>query len=118
MRDPVLAVIALCAVSALSSTTAAQTAAPLKCNIGPIAKTYGATQWQVYSCNDQRTVVILSAPGNPAAPFYFMFSPGKDGYRLQGEGTGSKDATAAAYKELQALSAADIVALIEQTKAR
>jgi hypothetical protein len=46
-------------------------------------------------------------------PFYFMFSRHKDG-----EGTGSKDATKAAFEQLKALSEPDIAALIEQTKPR
>jgi hypothetical protein len=60
--------------------------------------------------------VIVAAPNNPASPFYFTFSPGANGYQLGGEGTGSKDATAAAFNELRVLSTAAIVALIEQTK--
>jgi len=89
---------------------------PLNCGIGPIAKVYGKTQWLVYSCDDDRTVVILAAPGNPAMPFYFMFSPQESGYRLTGEGTGRGDATRAAFDELEALSERQILALIEQTK--
>ena len=89
----------------------------LKCDIGPVTKIYGKTQWLVYSCSDERTVVIVSAPGNPAMPFYFTFYPQGNGYQLSGEGTGRKDATSAAFDELKALSEQDIAALIEQTKA-
>ena len=46
-----------------------------ECNIGPVTKTYGQAQWLVYSCNDDKTLVIVSAPGNPATPFYFTFLP-------------------------------------------
>ncbi len=95
---------------------AISTPRPLTCDTGPVDKTYGKTRWLVYSCDDDRTVVIVSAPGNPATPFYFMFSPHENGYRLSGEGTGRKDATDAAFDELKALSARDIAALIEQTK--
>ncbi len=91
---------------------------PLKCDTGPVSKTYGKTQWLVYSRNDDRTVVIVSAPGNPATPFYFVFYPRENGYWLSGEGTGRKDATGAAFDELNALSEPDIAALIEQTKAQ
>lgn len=92
---------------------------PLKCDTGPLNKTYGKTEWVVYSCADNRTVVIHSASGNPAMPFYFMFFPKEKegGYKLYGEGTGRKEATAAAYEELKVLSASDIAALIQQTKA-
>jgi len=95
---------------------AISTPRPLTCDTGPVEKTYGKTRWLVYSCDDHRTVVIVSAPGNPATPFYFMFSPHENGYRLSGEGTGRKDATDAAFDELKALSERDIAALIEQTK--
>src|SRR5262249_32295951 len=90
----------------------------LNCDIGPATKTYGKTQWLVYSCSDARTVVIVSAPGNPAMPFSFAFYPKRNGYQLSGEGTGRKDATDAAFEELRVLSEQDISALIEQTKAQ
>jgi len=88
----------------------------LKCDIGPITKTYGAAKWLVYSCDDNRSLVIVSTPGNPAAPFIFMLHPAANGYQLHGEGTGSKDASAAALKELNALTEHDIVALVLETK--
>lgn len=90
----------------------------LKCDVGPVNKEYGKTQWLVYSCNDQRSVVFVSAPGNPAMPFYFMLSPSNSGYQLRGEGTGRKEATAAAFGAIQALSDKDIAILIAETKKR
>jgi hypothetical protein len=106
----------------MSSATFGQESAPqpqpLKCNIGPVARTYGMTPWLVYSCDDDRSVVIISAPGNPAMPFYFMFSPSGDGYKLYGEGTGRKEATAAAFAELEDYTQQDIAALIKLTKPR
>lgn len=87
----------------------------LKCDIGPVKKTYGMTQWLVYSCDDRRSIVVVSAPGNPAMPFFFTLSPTGDGYRLHGEGTGRKEATSAAFEELEALSEEDIITLVEQT---
>jgi hypothetical protein len=95
-----------------------QTPQALKCDVGPITKTFAETQWLVYSCDDNRSVVIVTATGNPAMPFYFLFSPGEGGYRLSGEGTGRKDVTAAAFEELKAYSEPDIAALIQQTRSR
>ena len=54
--------------------------------------------------------------GNPAMPFYFIFAAGDNGYHLMGEGTGNKEATAAAFKELEALTAQDISLLIDLTR--
>lgn len=113
MKSTILALILL-----ISQTLAIADDKALKCETGPIAKTYGKTSWVVYSCLDNRTVVIHSASGSPAMPFYFIFFPDKDkgGYRLYGEGAGKKEATAAAYEELKTLSDQEIAALITETK--
>lgn len=100
---------------ALVSTIHAQ-APTLQCNIGPVRKVFGGVSWLVYSCDDTKSVVVVSARGSPASPFYFMFSPEGGHYHLRGEGTGSRAATDAALKELQALSSRDIENLILETK--
>lgn len=115
-RVALISVVLWTALTPLPILAAGEAPLPLKCETGPVARTYGKSLWLVYSCDDQRTVVIVSAPGSPAAPFYFMFSPSGGGYRLRGEGTGRKDATSAAFADLEALSGQDIAALIEQTK--
>lgn len=91
------------------------------CDVGPLTKTYGKTQWLVYSCNNDKAegkamLVVVSAPGNPAMPFYFLFSIKDGGYHLYGEGTGDKKVTDAAFSELQQLSEAEITKLIWQTR--
>lgn len=90
-------------------------AAPLQCDIGPITKVFGSVPWLLYSCDDGKSLVVVSAPGSPAAPFYFFFSPEGRGYHLRGEGTGSKPLTDAAYMELEVLSNKDITDLVGQT---
>jgi hypothetical protein len=99
----------------LVSTTIA-TSEPLQCDVGPVNKTFAAVKWLVYSCRDNKSVVIVSAPGNPAAPFYFMFTPEGSGYKLVGEGAGAKDITDRALAELKALRVADVEALIHETQ--
>ena len=92
---------------------------PLKCEAGPVTRTFGGTPWLIYGCQDGQSLAIVSAPGNPAMPFYFFFSPSNNGHRLVGEGTGSKQASAAALTELNALSAADVIALgVEARRAK
>lgn len=90
--------------------------APLKCEVGPIEKTYGKTQWLVYGCDDARSVVIVAAPLSPARPFVFRFLAQKNGYLLQSKGTGDKDYTTAAFGELKGMSMDDIEALVKLTK--
>ena len=90
---------------------------PLTCNRGPITKSFGKSDWLTYSCNDGKTVVLVSAPGSPAMPFYFTVFPQGDVYHVTGEGTGPKSATDPAYVELSKLSASDIQAIIKGTLA-
>ena len=89
---------------------------PGKCDVGPLHKTYGKVHWLVYSCTTDKNVVIVSAPGSPAMPFVFCFCMAEGSYRLYGEGTGNKELTDAAFKDLQQFTAQDIAGLILQTK--
>ena len=88
-----------------------QPTSSLNCKVGPIEKIYGGTNWLVYGCDDRASIVIVTTPGNPAAPFYFFFNRQSDGYHLHGEGSGDKRLTDLAYKDLAALSQTDIAAL-------
>jgi hypothetical protein len=115
MRRLAQILIASLAMGLAGASATAQTP-QLKCDVGPVTKTYGKTPWLVYSCGDGRSVVFVAGPGNPGAPFYFIMHPDAQGYRLEGEGTGSKTITDAAYADLSTLTERDIAALIEQTK--
>jgi len=88
--------------------------APLECNVGPIQKSYGGNTWDVYACSDKKNIVVVSAPGNPAMPFYFTIFIKNGGYVLNGEGTGTKSATKSAYEELSKLTAEEIQSIISQ----
>lgn len=110
-------------ISALLALPAAaqqpsSTSRSLECDTGPVNKTYGGTQWQVFSCSDDLSVLIVAAAGNPSYPFYFMLYPYENRYQMHGRGTGRKDATSAAFDELKALGEPDIKRLIELTKAQ
>ena len=87
----------------------------MQCNIGPLKKIYGNTNWLVYSCSDKKTLVIATDTGNPAMPFYFMWYM-KDGkYNLHGEGTGNKKYTKAAFEQIKLLSKKKIEEIITKT---
>lgn len=88
----------------------------MACEIGPVQKTFGGGPWLVYSCADGRSAVILADKGNPASPFYFMFSVKPDDIDLVGEGTGNKVHTSAAFEDLKKLTPADIESLVLETK--
>ena len=113
-----LAAIAFVSALGCASAAAQEAVAPrLDCEIGPVQKTFGSAPWLVFACSDDKSLVIVSAPGNAGNPFFFkMFI--KDGQRhVVGEGAGSKKVTAAAYDELVKLSEADVAALISAANA-
>lgn len=75
--------------------------AELSCDVGPISRNFGGSDWIVYSCDDKNTFVVVSAEGNPAAPFYFISTIKDNSRTLQGEGSGEKAASSAAYEDLR-----------------
>src|SRR5437762_2570832 len=88
----------------------------LVCERGPVAtKTFGGTQWQIYGCNDKRSVAIVTAPGSPAIPFYFLLAWVNGVYTVSGEGTGRRDLTSKAYNDIIKLSRPQIDALVSET---
>lgn len=94
--------------------------ADLQCNTGPVSKAYGRRLWLVYSCEDNKSLAVVSAPGNPAFPFYFMFSPVGDKYEIHADGrvraAGATEAVDAASTELRKLTPQDVRGLIEQSR--
>lgn len=102
----------------LAPQVMAQTDKPLDCGTGPITKIFGGASWHVRSC-DGIALHVLAEPGNPAFPFYFLVYPSKTEkgrFVIEGEGTGDKQASAAALVEIRRLSTTDIAALIAETK--
>ena len=115
MRIPVLSVVF---ALLLAPQAVAQADKPLDCGTGPITKIFGGTSWLVRSC-DGIALHVLAEPGNPAFPFYFLVYPSETEqgrFVIEGEGTGDKQASAAALAEIRRLSATDIAALIAETK--
>lgn len=104
-----------CIASPSASAAPGDAAPPLKCERGPINRMFGGAEWLVYGCADGRSIVVVSAPGSPAFPFYFMVFAGTNGYEVVGEGTGRKEATAAAFSELKALSGEEVGALVAES---
>ena len=88
----------------------------LVCDRGPFStKTFGGTQWQIYGCTDNRSVAIVTAPGSPAIPFYFLLAWIDGVYTVSSEGTGRRDLTAKAYNDIIKLTRPQIDALVKET---
>jgi hypothetical protein len=61
-------------------------------------------------------MVIVTAPGSPAMPFYFFYLHSAKGYGLRGEGTGNKRLTDAAFGDLKGLGETQIALLLAETQ--
>ena len=85
------------------------------CSKSASTKTFGMTEWALFSCDD-KTLVIVAAEGNPADPFYFTLFPQGSDYQVFGEGTGNREATDAAFAEIEKLSFTQIRALIDEAR--
>jgi hypothetical protein len=79
-------------------------AKPLQCMSGPIQRSFGGTEWLTYGCDDRRTLIVVSAPDNPATPFVFTITKTNRGLRISGEGNGDQRSTAPAFEDLKKLS--------------
>ena len=88
----------------------------MKCETGPANRTVGGTQWIIYSCDDDISMVVVSAEGNPASPFFFFLKPDGGTYSVSGEGTGDKRASDAAGDALAKMNQAELAALLAATK--
>ncbi len=88
----------------------------MRCETGPVKRTFGGTDWIVYSCDDQASMVVVSGEGNPASPFYFVLKPAGAGYTLSGEGNGDRTASDAAGAALAKMSPAELAALLAATR--
>jgi hypothetical protein len=122
-NEPVsaLRLAALCIGTAIAlslpgcaSTVDARAALRVSCTAGPLETNYGGQPWLAFACDDGRSVALVSAPGSSAAPFSFVVRPSEHGVRVQGEGTGDRGATAAAFAELMALDDAALLRLYER----
>ncbi len=92
-------------------------AEPKQCNVGPVDRIVGGAEWIVLSCSDGRSLVFVTAKGNPAAPFYFMVQRDEESPKIVGEGNGSKEYSAAAYEETKKMTATEFDDLVQATKA-
>jgi hypothetical protein len=104
------------AVSTFAGDIEAADVPTLKCEVGPVTKTYGDTDWLVYSCEDQKSFAVVAAPNNPARPYFFFYLHSDNGYKLHGEGEGDKQLTDAAFNELSELTEDQIATLLDETR--
>lgn len=112
-----MALLVLMVFSAFQASAADAPKAPqLRCDTGPVTKQYGGVSWLVYSCEDEKSLVIFSTSDSPAMPFYYLVTHSATGYHLYGEGTGDKHVTDAAFEEIKQLTEGEIESLVKETR--
>lgn len=116
MKHLLLLLVVFVSVSFGPVTVASEEQKSVNCETGPLTKEYGKTSWLVYSCDDNKSMLIISAIDNPAMPYYFTLQESKKGYLVIGAGSGDKKTTAAAFADLEKLSQSEILKLIKKTK--
>lgn len=115
-RVCVLAALSSVVLSCASATGFASGRSALACDVGPVSKRYGGSEWRVYSCDDSKSVVVVAASGNPAAPFFSVLSPDSAGINLYGGGEGGNAATKPAFDALEILKASDLATLVSEAQ--
>lgn len=89
---------------------------PLQCEIGPVHRTFGGTNWIVYSCAGSTSMVVMADEDNPASPFVFVLTSEAGTYSISGEGNGESNASDAAGDVLEKMIPAEFAALLAATK--
>ncbi len=87
----------------------------LQCDVGPVTKALGNTEWLAYSCRDRSSLVFIAAPGSPAEPYYFFLHRWNGKYQVQGEGDGNRKPVIAANAQIRALTTAQVSAIVAET---
>jgi hypothetical protein len=85
------------------------------CDVGPLNKHLGQSDWRIYSCGDGRTLLFQSAPRSPPANFSIAIE--KDSIERGSESTENRKLSEAAIAELAALSHEKLIALMRETEA-
>jgi hypothetical protein len=87
----------------------------IRCESGPIQRTFGGTDWLVSECDDG-SLQLVTAPQNPAAPYSFTLWRVGDTYELP-LGRPRGRVARAAYRDLLSLDTAKINELLRELRA-
>jgi len=87
----------------------------IRCEVGPVQRTFAGTDWLVSEC-DSGWLEVVAAAKNPVWPTSFTVWPVGDRYELEGLRPRGRIARAA-YRELLSLPATEIKALLVEVRA-
>ena len=89
---------------------------PCQDHHGPVTKFFGGTEWEIFFCGDNDSLVLHSVEASSASfsPISLVTTNGAYWIRVSGER--NQDVIRAALDEIAALNAEEIRALIEKAK--
>ena len=82
----------------------------LKCEIGPVQRMFGQALWNLYACDDSRSMVAVPANASNDSAGYFLIAPNteKTGVVVVGEGWGEGEKFKSVFDELKKMSPTDL----------
>jgi len=82
----------------------------LKCEIGPVQRMFGQTLWNLYACDDSKSMVAVQAGASSGSEGYFLITPNaeKTGVVVVGEGWGESEKFKPVFDELKKMSPTDL----------
>lgn len=82
----------------------------LKCEIGPVQRMFGQALWNLYACDDSKSMVAVPANASNGGTGYFLIAPNAGNTELVvvGEGWGEDEKFKPVFDELKKMSPADL----------
>jgi len=82
----------------------------LKCEIGPVQQMFGQALWNLYACDDSKSMVAGPANAPIGSAGYFFITPNaeKTGLVVVGEGWGEDEKFKSVFDELKKMSPTDL----------
>ena len=111
MRTKCLLVLALLVGAQPTSAAGSE----VSCTIGPVQRNFGGAIWNLYACDDSKSVVVVpvNATNNKAGYFFVTPDPeDKAKVVVVGEGWGDDQQFKPVFEELQQMSSTDLWLII------
>jgi hypothetical protein len=83
----------------------------VNCTIGPVQRNFGDATWNLYACDDSKSVVVVPANATSDRTGYFFVTPNPDDKTkvvVVGEGWGKDQELKPVFDELQQMSSTDL----------
>ncbi|BFI97377.1 MAG: hypothetical protein RSP_28870 [Rhodanobacter sp.] len=82
----------------------------LKCETGPVQRMFGQALWNLYACDDSKSMVAVPADASNGGTGYFLITPNaeKTGLVVVGEGLDGGGKFKSVFDELNKMSPTDL----------